>query len=109
TPGYVLISQLRAAFGGDGAVYTAAALANAPGSAGGGSNLNLAQALAAPRSLDGVADGSLTVGDALWSALAGAAGKETVTGTAYKPLPPPPGPVLRTSPPNNPENPPPPP
>ena len=45
--------------------------------------LSLGQVLAAPRPLDAVADGSITVTDALWSAVCAAAGKEAVVGTTY--------------------------
>jgi hypothetical protein len=59
-------------------------------------SLNPAQPLAAPRALDGVADGSLTVGDAQWAAICAAAGKESVVGTAYKVMTPATGTALRT-------------
>lgn len=45
--------------------------------------LDLAQPLDAPRALDSVADSALTVNDGLHSAIAEAAGRETVVGTAY--------------------------
>lgn len=46
-------------------------------------NLNLSQVGLAPRALDAVADAALTVGDALVCAIASAAGKESISGTAY--------------------------
>jgi hypothetical protein len=61
-----------------------------------GINLNLAQAGLTPRALDSVADGSLTVGDGLVAAIAGAAGKESVAGTSYLVKTPSTGTVIRT-------------
>jgi hypothetical protein len=65
-------------------------------SATGAVNLNLTQSGLSPRALDAVADGSLTVGDALVCAVVGAAGKETVVGTAYTVKTPSTGTVIRT-------------
>ena len=45
--------------------------------------VNLSQALNAPRTLDTVPDASLTLNDALHAAIAGAAGQESVVGTAF--------------------------
>jgi hypothetical protein len=61
-----------------------------------GYSLDLAGTLAAPRALDSVADASLTLNDALHCAIASAAGKESVTGTAYVVRTPSTGTVLRT-------------
>ena len=46
-------------------------------------SINLGQTGLSPRALDNVADNALTVGDGLVAAIAGAAGKEAVVGTAY--------------------------
>lgn len=59
-------------------------------------NLNLAQTGLTPRALDAIADGALTVGDALVCALASAAGKESVSGTSYTVRTPSTGTVVRT-------------
>lgn len=59
-------------------------------------NINLAQTGISPRALDAVADGALTVGDALVAALAMAAGKQTVSGTSYTVKTPSTGTVIRT-------------
>jgi hypothetical protein len=48
-----------------------------------GYSLNLAQTGLSPRNLGSIADGSLTVGDALVSAICAAAGKQNVSGTTY--------------------------
>jgi hypothetical protein len=61
-----------------------------------GYSLNLGQAGLTPRNLGSVADGSLTVGDALVCAIAAAAGKETVGGTTYTVMTPSTGTVIRT-------------
>jgi hypothetical protein len=58
--------------------------------------LALSSALSAPRALDAVADGSITLNDALWAAVCGAAGKESVSGTTYTVKTPSTGTVLRT-------------
>ena len=47
------------------------------------STFSAAANLGSPRALDSVADGSITVTDALWCAVAAAAGKEQVIGTTY--------------------------
>lgn len=65
-------------------------------SAGGLASINLAQVGLTPRALDAIADGALTVGDALVSAIAVAAGKETVVSTAYTVRTPYTGTVIRT-------------
>jgi hypothetical protein len=59
-------------------------------------NWNLAQPLGAPRALDTVADGSIEVGDALWSAVCAGAGKQTVVGTTYTIETPSTGTAIRT-------------
>lgn len=46
-------------------------------------SIDLAQTGLVPRALDAVADAALTVGDALVAAVAGAAGRELIVGTAY--------------------------
>jgi hypothetical protein len=56
----------------------------------------LSQVGLAPRSLDAVNDSALTVGDALVSALCGAAGKEQVSGTSYLVQTPHTGTTIRT-------------
>jgi hypothetical protein len=58
--------------------------------------VTLSQALSAPRALDAIADASLTLNDALHCAIAAAAGKESVVGTAYTIKTPSTGSVLRT-------------
>jgi hypothetical protein len=56
----------------------------------------LTQTLSAARTLDAVADTALTLNDALHAAIAGAAGKETVLGTAYTVKTPYTGTTIRT-------------
>ena len=58
--------------------------------------ISLSQAGLSPRALDAVADSALTVGDALVAALCVAAGKESVSGTAYTVKTPSTGTVIRT-------------
>jgi hypothetical protein len=58
--------------------------------------VNLTEALSSPRALDSVADGSVTLNDALWCAVAAAAGKETISGTSYVVKTPFTGTVIRT-------------
>jgi hypothetical protein len=58
-------------------------LSGSVGSVTGAVTLNLSQTGLSPRALDNVADASLTVGDALVAAIAGAVGKEAVSGTSY--------------------------
>lgn len=60
-----------------------------------GVNLTTSQLLAAPRNISAIADGSITVNDALWSAVCGAAGKETVVSTTYTVMTPSTGTTLR--------------
>jgi hypothetical protein len=55
----------------------------AVGSVTGAVTISTGQTLAAARALDSIADTSLTVNDALHCAIAGAAGKESITGTSY--------------------------
>lgn len=66
------------------------------GNASGQVSLNLSQTGLSPRALDAVADASLTVGDAMVSAISGAAGKETVSSTTYTIKTPSTGTVIRT-------------
>jgi hypothetical protein len=61
-----------------------------------GADLNLAQTGFSPRALDAVPDASLTVGDAFVSAISGAAGKGSISGTTYLVKTPSTGTVLRT-------------
>lgn len=67
----------------------------APAKAGDAMALNLSQTGLTPRALDTIADGALTVGDALVAAVCGAAGKETVVGTIYAVKSPSTGTVIR--------------
>lgn len=46
-------------------------------------SLTLSAVLSAPRALDTIADGAITLNDALWCAVCAAAGQETIVGTAY--------------------------
>lgn len=57
---------------------------------------NLAVVLGSPRALDAVADAALTLNDAFHCAIAAAAGKESVVGTAYTIKTPSTGTTLRT-------------
>lgn len=75
-------------------VFSTGALANAP--TGGGGGLSLGGALNAARALDSIADGSITLNDALWCAVAGAAGKEAISGTSYTVKTPSTGTTIRT-------------
>jgi hypothetical protein len=43
----------------------------------------MSQSLGSPRALDSISDGSIQLNDALWAAVSGAAGKESVSGTTY--------------------------
>jgi hypothetical protein len=63
---------------------------------GGLVSVNLAQTLSAARALDAVADTSLTLNDAAHAAIAGAAGKESCSGTAYLVKTPSTGTVIRS-------------
>jgi hypothetical protein len=67
-----------------------------PAAVGSAMTLNLAQTGLSPRDLGAVADGSLTVGDALVAAIAGAAGKQSVASTSYVVKTPSTGTVIRT-------------
>lgn len=58
--------------------------------------VSLTQTLGTPRALDAIADGSMQLNDALWCAVAAAAGKESVTGTTYLVQTPSTGTTLRT-------------
>ena len=59
-------------------------------------NVSLTETLSTPRSLNSVADGSITLNDALWCAVAVAAGKEQVSGTTYTVQTPSTGTTIRT-------------
>lgn len=59
-------------------------------------SLNLSTPLGSPRALDTVADSSVTIQDAFWAAVCGAAGKEAVSGTTYLVKTPFTGTVIRT-------------
>ncbi len=76
--------------GSTGSVAGAVASVTAPVS------ITLTQQLSAARALDSIADTSLTLNDALHCAVAGAAGKQSVVGTAYTIETPSTGTVLRT-------------
>lgn len=58
--------------------------------------ISLSQTGLSPRGLDLVSDGALTVGDALVAAIAGAAGKQSVSGTIYTVETPHTGTAIRT-------------
>lgn len=58
--------------------------------------INPAQVLNTPRALDAIADGTITVNDALWCAVVVAAGKESISGTVYTVKTPSTGSVIRT-------------
>jgi hypothetical protein len=58
--------------------------------------ITLGGTLTAPRALDALADGSITVNDALWAAVCAAAGKEQVSGTTYTVRTPSTGTTIRT-------------
>lgn len=47
------------------------------------STLTPSALLGSPRDLSAIADGAITITDALWCAVAGAAGKETIVSTTY--------------------------
>ena len=59
-------------------------------------NVSLTETLSSPRSLNSIADGSVTLNDALWCAVAVAAGKEQVSGTTYTVQTPSTGTTIRT-------------
>jgi hypothetical protein len=71
-------------------------LAAAVGSVTSPVNINLAQTLNAARALDAIVDTALTLNDALHSATAGAAGKESVIGLQYLVQTPSTGTTIRT-------------
>lgn len=75
-----------------------AGLTALPSSAAGSASgvLTGARVLGSPRALDSAADGTVTVDDALWCAVAGAAGKEAKAGTSYVVRTPSTGTVIRT-------------
>lgn len=64
-------------------IFDATGAVRTTGGGGGSATLDLTQALSTPRDLGSVADGSLTLNDALHCAVAGAAGKQSISGTTY--------------------------
>jgi hypothetical protein len=58
--------------------------------------VSLSVTLNSPRALDSVADGSITLNDALWAAVCAAAGKESISGTSYSVQTPSTGTAIRT-------------
>ena len=74
---------------GSTSVFSSGALANTPG-------FSLSQSLSSPRALDTIADSSMTVNDAFWCAVVGAAGKQSTSGTNYTVETPYTGTVIRT-------------
>lgn len=65
-------------------IFDATGAVRTTGGGGGGSaTLDLTQVLSTPRNLGSVADGSLTLNDALHCAVAGAVGKQSISGTTY--------------------------
>ena len=75
-------------------VFATAALANAP--TGGGGGITLSTVLNTPRALDSVADGSLTVNDALFSAIVAGVGGSSVNGASNTLMTPSTKTVIRT-------------
>ena len=59
-------------------------------------SISTSEVLSSPRSLNSIADGSITVNDARWCAVAAAAGKEQVSGTTYTVMTPSTGTTIRS-------------